>query len=192
MKKLKKWLYPPIFAISSFVGFVLSLFITEKIFHLGLGSIFVLLLVVLLWGLILLPIYCAKYGKRVQTERRGVGFVFYNAAVIVLPYVVWLAEYRETYGYAFVSFLWVVAWAAFPLLSAREIRKGEERAKKAVFEAIGVAADEVGELTVTTTKDNIIDGWAYCLTFTVGDTRYRAEVNGQTGEIIRVEKENGL
>ena len=197
MSKIKKWIYPLIFLLSSVVGlllfYVLLLaLVASKIFTNGWGALFVLLIAVLLWGFILLPLYCLKYGKRVQAERFSVFFVFYNAFVIVMPFVLPLIRYEETYAYGFISFLWVVGWAAFPLLSAREIRKGEERAKKAVFEAIGVAADEVAELTVTTTKDNIIDGWAYCLTFTVGDTRYRAEVNGQTGEIVRIEKENGL
>lgn len=128
MSKIKKWIYPLIFLLSSVVGLLLfyvllSALVASKIFTNGWGALFVLLIAVLLWGFILLPLYCLKYGKRVQAERFSVFFVFYNAFVIVMPFVLPLIRYEETYAYGFISFLWVLAWAAFPLLSAKELRK---------------------------------------------------------------------
>ncbi len=124
MKKIKKYVYPFVFVIISFIYLILASIVISLYFSGDLSGLGIIFIAVLLLLLIILPIYCVKYSKIIQDEKFRVLFAFYNAFVIIGSYMLPLIEWTETYGYGIVFFIWTLFWSI--LLLKPRIKPCEE------------------------------------------------------------------
>ena len=86
MKKVKKYIYPFIFSICFFVFyFFLAFYISTAGFD-GYGGLGVALLIIALWVLLVVPIYCFIYSKLIYEKKRKFLFIIYNSFVVSLCY----------------------------------------------------------------------------------------------------------
>ena len=85
MKKAKKYIYPFIFSIcfSMLLGIVYTLILK---FYNNYGGLGLILLFIILWILVVVPIYCFKYSKLICEEKRKFLFIIYNSLVLSLCY----------------------------------------------------------------------------------------------------------
>lgn len=85
MKKLKKFIYPFVFSICFFVTFIILMSVLEIVLpsgdYAGLAYAFFALI---LWILVIIPVYCFKYCKIIFSEKLIFLFGFYNSLVISL------------------------------------------------------------------------------------------------------------
>lgn len=85
MKKAKKYIYPPVFSICFFVIFaVLGIVINN--FYNNYGGLGLALLFIMLWILVVTPIFCFKYSKLIYEEKWKFLFIIYNSLVISLSH----------------------------------------------------------------------------------------------------------
>ena len=86
MKKVKKYIYPFIFPICFFVFyFFLAFYISTAGFD-GYGGLGVALLIIALWVLLVVPIYCFIYSNLIYEKKRKFLFIIYNSLVVSLCY----------------------------------------------------------------------------------------------------------
>jgi hypothetical protein len=87
MKKFKKFIYPFIFSICFFVTYIILAIVLEIVLpsgdYAGLG---LFMLIIILWVLVTIPIYCFMYSKLILEEKYKFLFGFYNSLVIALCY----------------------------------------------------------------------------------------------------------
>ena len=88
MKKAKKYIYPFIFSISFFALFVIVVIVINRFYgnKEGYGGLGLALLFIILWILVVVPIYCFKYSKLICEEKRKFLFIIYNSLVIAICY----------------------------------------------------------------------------------------------------------
>ena len=87
LKKVFQWCYPIVFSIVSFLVFYISIIIINEFIETeGYGGIGIAALVVFVWILVVVPIYCFKYSKLICEEKRKFLFIIYNSLVIALCY----------------------------------------------------------------------------------------------------------
>ena len=110
--KIKKFLYPFVFLIISFVYLLVSLVISNLFFDNGdwsaLGFFFTTVILLLA---VIVPIYCVKYSKLIQGERFNILFAVYNTVVILSPYMLPLIKTKAAHGYIIVFFIWILFWS---------------------------------------------------------------------------------
>ncbi len=86
MKKAKKYIYPFVFSIGFFVFYFILVFFVNSADFEGYGGLGFALLIIILWLLLVIPIYCFKYSKLIYQEKRKFLFIIYNSFVIALCY----------------------------------------------------------------------------------------------------------
>ena len=60
---------------------------------------------------ILLPVACGLYGRKVLLHsNQKIGFSLYNALAITLPYILMYLDEGETYMYGLILFAWTFLW----------------------------------------------------------------------------------
>ena len=74
----------------------------------------VLMLALIVWGVIIVPVYSFKYSKIVKNEKSRLSYAFYNTFVMS-GIVIWVAiltieDISLTFGYCLVIFLWILFW----------------------------------------------------------------------------------
>ena len=86
MKKVNKYIYPFNFSICFFVFyFFLAFYISVAGFD-GYGGLGVALLIIALWVLLMVPIYCFMYSKLIYELKWKFLFIIYNSLVVSLCY----------------------------------------------------------------------------------------------------------
>ena len=83
--KIKKYIYPFIFSICFFVTYIILAIVLEIVLpsgdYAGLAYAFIVLLI---WILVVIPIYCFKYSKLICEEKWIFLFIIFNSLVIAL------------------------------------------------------------------------------------------------------------
>ncbi len=86
MKKAKKYIYPFVFSIGFFVFYIILGTIINTLDFEGYGGLGLFMLIIILWVLVTIPIYCFMYSKLILEEKYKFLFGFYNSLVIALCY----------------------------------------------------------------------------------------------------------
>ncbi len=88
MKKAKKYIYPFIISIVFFIFLFISVAIINNFYghREGYGGLGIALLLIILWILVAIPVYCFKYIKLIYEEKRKSLFIIYNSLVVSLCY----------------------------------------------------------------------------------------------------------
>lgn len=124
MNKIKKFIYPFAFVIITAVYLMLSLGAVNTFFADDWSGLGILLIAVLIWSVIVIPVYCMWYGKIIRDEKLNVLFAFYNAFVIAGSCMAALIQWLQAYGYIMLFFVWTLFWSL--LLPKRRIKPDED------------------------------------------------------------------
>ena len=117
MKKVNKYIYPFAFSIGFIIFDIILAIILETILDNGsyagavIGAFAVLMAFV-----IIVPIYCIKYGNIIKKEKLKFLFSTYNATILSAFYILPFNFEDETYIYAIFLFAWVTFWSMLPLI----------------------------------------------------------------------------
>lgn len=111
MRKIEKLIYPFAFSIFSYICLLIFTPILSTIFNGDFAALGAFLIILIIYGLAVIPYYCIRYSKIIQEERFKVLFAIYNALVIVGCYMLPLIKFEETYGYGIVIFVWALFWS---------------------------------------------------------------------------------
>lgn len=121
MKKAKKYIYPFIFSICSYLFYIiLAITINALYTPDNYGGLAIALVLILLWLLLSVPIYSVIYSKIIKNEKRKFLFAVYNAVVISLSYILPFCLEEETYIYGSIFFAWVLCWNFLPFIWLKE------------------------------------------------------------------------
>ena len=116
MNKAKKYIYPFAFSIGFFIFYMLLLTILEIVLESGsYAGAAIGALAILITFVIIVPIYCIKYGNIIKNEKLKFLFSTYNATVLSASYILPFYLEDETYIYAIFLFAWVIFWSMLPL-----------------------------------------------------------------------------
>ncbi len=87
MKKAKKYTYPFVFSICFFLTYIILAIVLGMVLpsgdYAGLAYAFIALII---WIVLLIPIYCFKYSKLIYEEKWKFLFIIYNSLVIAICY----------------------------------------------------------------------------------------------------------
>ncbi len=133
MKKVFQWCCPIVFSIVSFLVFYISIIIIDEFIETeGYGGIGIAALVVFVWILIAIPIYCYFYRKLVRNERLKLLFALYNPLVIscsyTLPFLISSGgdDIVIISQIAIVLFIWVATWSFEPSVTQSKLDKNKD------------------------------------------------------------------
>ncbi len=131
MKKAKKYIYPFAFLIGFFVFYTILGIILETVFDNGsyAGTVFGAF-AILITFVIIVPIYCIKYGNIIKNQKLKFLFSAYNTTVFSASYILPFRLEDETYIYAIFLFAWVMFWSMLPLIVRLDSRKNTENTPK--------------------------------------------------------------
>ncbi len=110
---MKKFLFPFWIIVAYLLDFIVAAWISVD------GGLILMVSVLALLPLLVIPIYCILYSRKVLLhEKRKWLFVPYNAVWVTLPYALLLlfANEEETLVYGAILFAWGALWTAVPLL----------------------------------------------------------------------------
>ncbi len=123
MKKLKKYIYPFIFSVCFFLAYIILAIVLEIVLpsgdYAGLAYAFIALII---WGSIIIPIFCLKYCKLIREEKLKFLFAVYNPLVIAFCYSFPFLKGADSSSFgsilkiAIFLFVWVAIWTFIPLL----------------------------------------------------------------------------
>ena len=115
MKKTKKYIYPFIFSVGFIVfGRIVGLIVNATTGTEGYRRLGIALLILFVWLLVVLPIYCIRYSKIILDEKLKFLFAFYNTFVLSLFSIFHLEGAR--FIYFSIHFVWVTLLTLIPLL----------------------------------------------------------------------------
>lgn len=120
MKKLKKFLYPPIFVAGFFVWsffavFAVGIIDTIRSFE-GYGALAVVLLAVFAYVLLGLPLYCVRYSKIIIDEKLNFLFMGYNLVALETACFLTVRSFRSFEKARIAVSLWILFWSVIPFL----------------------------------------------------------------------------
>ncbi len=127
MKKAKKYIYPLFFSI----GFLVSWTALVEIINAtssgeGYGGLGLGMLILFVWLLFALPIYCIRYSKIIVDEKLKFLFSVYNSLLIIVLHILpFNLQGEPTVVILFI--LWVLFWNIVPLICRFISRKYEEK-----------------------------------------------------------------
>ena len=115
MKRVRKFLLP----IAIFAGFIVFyiclLNSMGPLFNLGdIGEKFIVLPGLVLWLVVVEPLYCYSYGKEVRDDKLKILFVVYNVLVQTLSVPLMMRELD--YTACGIHLLWVALWTVLPVI----------------------------------------------------------------------------
>ena len=129
MNKLKKYIYPPTFSIG-FIVFWQVLVITIHLINYefdreGYGGLGLGLLILFIWLVFVLPIYCIIYSKIITGEKLKIVFSVYNSLFIIVSHLLSFNLWNKIVIIIFA--LWVLFWNMVPLIWRYVSQKYEEK-----------------------------------------------------------------
>ncbi len=129
MKKLKKYIYPPIFSIGFLSFWIAVAIITNSLVsNKTYAGAALAVLILLAWLIIALPIYCIRYSKIILDEKFKILFAVYNSFLIIVAHIFpFNLQGEATIVIAFI--IWVLFWNTIPLICRLNARKNEEESE---------------------------------------------------------------
>lgn len=115
MKKFKKFIFPPIFSIGFIAYFMASGSIINATPVEGYGGIGLFILILFVWLIIALPIYCIIYSKIIVNEKLKFVFSAYNSLLIIVLHLLPLNNLQHHLTMVTHFVLWVLFWNMVPL-----------------------------------------------------------------------------
>ena len=135
MKKFKKYTYPFVFSICFFVTYIVLVIVLNIVLSSGdYAGLAYAGIALIIWILVITPVYCVKYSKIIQNEKLKFLFAVYNAFVIALCHIgpflmpaISGSDVDILITIAVVLFSWVAILTIVPLVSQLISRKSEEK-----------------------------------------------------------------
>ncbi len=128
MKKAKKYIYPLLFSIGFLVSWLaLVAIINASSIGEGYGGLGMGMLILFVWLIVALPIYCIKYSKIIIDEKFKFLFSAYNSLLIIFFHILpFNLQGQATIVSLFT--LWVLFWNTVPLICRLVFRKRQQKA----------------------------------------------------------------
>ena len=127
MNKVKKWIYPPIFSVFSYVCVAFLTVLIDTFFYEGFAGLGVIIIALMVWVWLIIPFYCIIYSKAIQNEKLKFLFAAYNSLVIIISYMAPFFKESDVYVYALLVFAWLLLWSVLPIV-ARSLSLKKETA----------------------------------------------------------------
>ena len=127
MNKIKKYVYPFAFLMGFFIFYMILVIILKAIFDdESYAGTVIGAFAILMTFVIIVPIYCLKYGNIIKNEKLKILFSAYNATVLSLPCILQFNFEDKTYIYAIFLFAWILFWSLLPLILRLDYCKNSE------------------------------------------------------------------
>ena len=138
MKKYKKFIYPFIFSICFFITYIILTIIFNEVLPSGdFAALAYAFIALILWMLIVVPIYCVKYSKIIQNEKKNYLFAVYNSLVISVSYTgpFFILNRSSSVAVVLISitiaiFVWIAICTFTPLLVSLNTTKKQDENKR--------------------------------------------------------------
>ncbi len=121
LQKCKKWVYPFIFGICSFVCLI---FVVPVAYCIAIDvEDFTGMIIFGFAGVLLvaIPFYCYRYTKIVRAEKHKFIFAIYNSVVITLIYILPFVFEKDPWAVGAIVFVWLCSWSIVPLFIRQKV-----------------------------------------------------------------------
>jgi hypothetical protein len=128
MKGIKKYIYPILCSIGFLIFWILTVTIINKTFKgdSGYGGLVIGLLLLFVWLVLGLPIYCVRYSKIIIDEKLKFLFCAYNSLLIIVFHMLPFNLQGET-QIIVLFILWALFWNIVPLAYRVGAREHKEK-----------------------------------------------------------------
>ncbi len=120
--KFKKWLFPVISAVITWIIILLSYVAAEPYSHdSGYGGLVICSIGLIFCFAISIPVFSVLYSKIcLHDSENKFLFTIYHSFLIILPYLILFFREDETIIYAAIIFAWCEIWGLLGLIRKKE------------------------------------------------------------------------